>query len=427
LAHTTLWNSADVEEYRIQAIPVANSPEVDSLYPMGAKPHVVQREPRSVYMDANATTPLLEEVFNEMVPWYFSRAGNASSGHTQGRAARAAIEVARQHVTDLIGCNRGELVFTSGGTEADNLAIFGTVTGPGVHIITTIVEHHAVLHPVERLEQLGCTATYLPVSEDGQVSTEDLRRALRPNTRLISVMMANNETGVLQPVEEIGRIARDRGILFHVDAVQAAGKVPVDVKKIGCDLLSISGHKMHASQGTGALFIREGVNLRSMLCGGEHELGRRAGTENLAGIVGFGKAAEIAKRGLYDGSVAKLKRLRDELERSLLRKIGDAGINGGPAPRVPNTANLWFGGVEGPRLLRQLDERGLSVSGGSACMAGRCQPSHVLSAMGLSMQKVSSSIRFSLSKQTTAEDVNFAIWQVSEAIEQLRAAASSGR
>jgi cysteine desulfurase len=376
-------------------------------------------------MDANATTPLLAEVFNVMMPWHFSRAGNASSGHNHGRAARAAIEEARQKVADLLHCNRSELVFTSGGTEADNLAIFGTVTEPGAHIITTSVEHHAVLHAVEGLGQRGCTATYLPVNEDGQVNTDDLRRALKPNTRLISVMMANNETGVLQPVEESGRVARDRGIPFHVDAVQAAGKVPIDVKKIGCDLLSISGHKMHAPQGTGALFIREGLKLVPMFYGGEHELGRRAGTENVAGIVGFGKAAEIALSGLYDGSVTKLKRLRDELERSLLREIGDAGINGGLAPRVPNTANLWFGGVEGPRLMRQLDEMGLSVSGGSACMAERCLPSHVLLAMGLPIQKASSSVRFSLSKQTTAEDVDSAVWQVSEAVEQLRTATKS--
>jgi cysteine desulfurase len=394
---------------------------------MGAKPQVVHREPRSVYMDANATTPLLAEVFNVMMPWYFSRAGNPSSGHTHGRAARAAIEDARQQVADLIGCNRSEVVFTSGGTEADNLAIFGTITEAGAHIITTSVEHHAVLHAVERLEQRGCTSTLLPVSEDGQVNTGDLRRALRPNTRLISVMMANNETGVLQPVEEIGRIMRDRCILFHVDAVQAAGKVPVDVKKIGCDLLSISGHKMHGPQGTGALYVREGVKLAPMFYGGEHELGRRAGTENVAGIVGFGKAAEIALSGLHDGSVAKLKRLRDELERSLLRETGDAGINGGLAPRVPNTANLWFGGIEGPRLLQQLDKMGLSVSGGSACTAGRCQPSHVLSAMGLSMRKARSSVRFSLSKQSTTEDVDYAIWQVLEAIEQFRAASGSCR
>ena len=382
---------------------------------------------RSVYMDANATTPLVAEVFNAMMPWYFSRAGNASSMHAQGRAARAAVEEARQQVADLLHCSPQDVVFTGGGTESDNLAIFGTVTEPGAHIVTTSIEHHAVLQAVERHEQRGCTAIYLPVDADGLIQIDELRRALRPDTRLISVMMANNETGVLQPVEEIGRIARDRGILFHVDAVQAAGKVPIDVRKIGCDLISISAHKMHGPQGTGALFVKEGVTLAPMFCGGEHELGRRAGTENVAGIVGFGKAAEIALSGLRDGSMTKLKRLRDELERSLLREIGDAGVNGVRAPRVPNTTNLWFGDVDGPQLLRRLDELGLSVSGGSACNAGRCQPSHVLLAMGLPFQKASSSIRFSLSKQTTGEDVDFAIWQVSEAIEQLRAASPSCR
>lgn len=384
-------------------------------------PKLDSRAGRCVYMDANATTPLLPEVMDAMMPWFFSRAGNASSGHGNGRAARAAIEVARQQVADLTHCNRPEIVFTSGGTEADNLAIFGAVTEPGAHIVTTSIEHHAVLHAVEKLEQRGCSVTYLPVTENGQIQTDDLRRALRPATRLISVMMANNETGVLQPVEEVGRIARDRGILFHVDAVQAASKVPIDVKRIGCDLLSISSHKMHGPQGTGALFVRDGVSLLPMFYGGDHELGRRAGTENVAGIVGFGEAAKIAMGGMRDGGATRLKRLRDELERSLLREIRDAGVNGGYAPRAPNTANLWFGGVEGPALLRKLDEMGLSVSGGSACNAGRCLPSHVLLAMGLSFQKASSSVRFSLSKQTTAEDVDFAIWQVSEAVEQIRA------
>lgn len=387
---------------------------------MVARPQLISREPRSVYLDANATTPLLAEVFNAMMPWFFSRAGNASSNHARGREAREGVETARSQVAGLIKAQPEEIVFTSGGTESDNLAVFGAVTEPGAHIITTSIDHHAVLHAVERLERRGCTATYLPVDANGQVDPDDLLRALKPNTRLISMMTANNETGVLQPVEEVGRIARNRGILFHTDAVQATGKVPIDVKKIGCDLLSVSGHKMHGPQGSGALFVRQGITLEPMFLGGHHESGRRAGTENVPAIVGLGKAAEIAVEGFRDGSVIKLKRLRDELERSILREVVDAGVNGAEAPRAPNTANLWFGSIEGPRLLRQLDEMGLAVSGGSACNAGSCQPSHVLLAMGLSMQRASSSIRFSLSKQTTAEDVDFAIWQVAEAIEQLR-------
>jgi cysteine desulfurase len=382
---------------------------------------------RLVYMDANATTPLLPEVFNAMMPWYFSRCGNASSSHKRGREARVAVELARLQMAELIGASAEEVVFTSGGTEADNLAIFGTITKPGAHIITTSIEHDAVMHAVQRLELNGCQATFLPVSEEGVIRTDDLRRALRPNTRLISVMMANNETGVLQPVEEIGRIARDTGILFHTDAVQAAGKVPIDVKKIRCDLLSISAHKMHGPQGVGALYVRDGVELEPMMYGGSHEEGRRAGTECVAGIVGFGQAASIAAGGFRDGSLQKIGKLRDELERSLLFEADDAGINGSRTARVPNTTNLWFGGVGGAKLLATLNELGLAVSGGSACNAGSCEPSHVLLAMGLSLQKAASSIRFSLSKQTTAKDVDFAICLVLGAIEQLGSSSNRQR
>lgn len=378
-------------------------------------------------MDANATTPLLPEVFEAMRPWLAERCGNASSQHAQGRAARTAVEFARQQVAALINCTRLEVLFTSGGTEADNLAIFGALPEPGAHIVTSSIEHHAVLHAVQELELRGATATYLPVDEGGVINTDDLRRALRPNTRLISVMMANNETGVLQPVEEIGRIARDRGILFHIDAVQAAGKVPIDVGRIDCDLLSLSGHKMHGPQGTGALFVRKGVNLAPMFYGGGHEQGLRAGTENVAGIVGLGMAAEIAQKGFADGSLQRMELLRNELERSLLLQAENAGVNGTRSARVPNTTNLWFGGVVGSLLLRMLDEKGLAVSGGSACNAGQCGASHVLLAMGLSLGRAASSVRFSLSKLTTAEDVDYAIWRVAEALEKLRKTSSMPR
>ena len=354
------------------------------------------------------------------MPWLKGTCGNASSAHTPGRAARGAVEGAREQVAELLHCRRAEVVFTSGGTEADNLAIFGTVTKRGSHIITSSVEHHAVLHAIERLEREGCTATYVPVNESGFVKPDDVRRALKPNTRLISVMMANNETGVLQPAEEIGRIARKAGVLFHTDAVQAAGKVEIDVARIGCDLLSISGHKMHGPQGTGALFVRDGVKLSPMFHGGSHESGRRAGTENVAGLVGFGQAAELARRGFQDGSIKKVERLRNELERSLLREAETAGINGSGATRVPNTTNLWFEGSGAENLLYLLDQKGVAVSGGSACTSGNSGSSHVLLAMKLSPARASSSIRFSLSKQTTAEDVDFAIWQVSEALDQFR-------
>jgi cysteine desulfurase len=360
-----------------------------------------------------------------MIPYLLGECGNASSNHRHGRQARAALETARQQVAYLLNASDSEVIFTSGGTEADNLAILGAVTEPDAHIITSSIEHHAVLHAVNRLEQRGCEATYLPVDANGRVNPEDVLSALRPNTRLISIMLANNETGVLQPVEEIGRIAREHGVLFHTDAVQSAGKVPVDVERIGCDLLSISGHKMHGPLGTGALFVRRGVKLEPMLHGGTQELGRRAGTENVVGAVGFGESAVIAQNGLKDGSLKKLAKLRDALENSVLAEVGEAGVNGSRNERVPNTTNIGFGGVDGPALLAMLDRMGVSVSGGSACNAGACEPSHVLMAMGLTPGRASRSVRFSLSKQTTAEDVDFAIWQVAEAVGKLRDAGSA--
>ena len=376
---------------------------------------------RSVYLDANATTPLLPEVFHAMTPWYLSRCGNASSGHLRGRESRDALERARCQVADLIGAQAGEIVFTAGGTEANNLAIFGTAVEPGAHIITTGIEHHAVLHAVDRLQsRFGWMVTHLAPDESGAVDADDLRRAIRRKTRLISVMMANNETGVLQSVQEVGRIARERGVLFHTDAVQAAGKTPIDVRKIGCDLLSLSAHKMHGPQGAGALYVRENVKLDPMLVGGAQEAGRRAGTENVAGIVGFGTAAEIARKGFKDGSLKRMEKMRDELEHSLLREAGTAGVNGARNLRVPNTTNIWFEGAQGGRLIHVLDRMGVAVSGGSACTANSCEPSHVLLAMGLSPSRASASVRFSLSKQTSMEDVDFAIWQVSEALDQLR-------
>jgi cysteine desulfurase len=387
---------------------------------MVARLQPVPQEPRLVYLDANATTPLLAEVFDAMTPWFISRTGNASSSHVHGRDAGEAVETARRRVAGLIGAETPEVVFTGGGTESDNLAIFGAVTEPGAHIVATSIEHHAVLHAVERLEHRGYTATYLPANGSGQIDAEDLRRALKPSTRLISVMMANNETGVLQPVEEVGRIARDRGILFHTDAVQAAGKVPIDVRKIGCDLLSISAHKMHGPQGVGALYVRSGVDLQPMFAGGNQERGLRAGTENVAGVVGFGKAAELAMNSIVDNGVGRIACLRDALERGILLAAGGAGVNGELARRVPNTTNIWFGGVDGPAFLHALDQLGLSASGGSACTAGRCEPSHVLLAMGVSFQKARASVRFGLSKLSTPDEVDLAIWRISEALGQIR-------
>ena len=374
---------------------------------------------RRVYMDANATTPLLPEVFEAMRPYFIERFGNASSVHSFGQQARGAVEMARIGVAALLHCRPAEIVFTSGGTESDNLALFGA-TKQGDHVITTTIEHHAVLHAAEQLTHCGREVTFVPVNADGVIDPEDVRRALRPNTRLISVMMANNETGAIQPVEKIGEIAADAGVLFHTDAVQTAGKLPLDVEKVGCHLLSISGHKMHAPQGTGILFVRKDTKIEPLFFGGTHERQRRAGTENLAGIVALGKAAEIARKGIDDGVPQKMAALRDRMEREILARVGEAGAHSTHAPRVPNTTNLWFDHLEGEALVISLDLKGLAVSGGSACASGASEPSHVLTAMKVPTARARASLRFSLSKLTTAEDVDFAIETVPQAVAKLR-------
>jgi cysteine desulfurase len=374
---------------------------------------------RRVYLDNNATSPLLPEVFEAMRPYFLEQFGNASSIHQQGQHARAAVEGAREQVAGLLNCRPAEVVFTSGGTEGDNLALFGMVR-PGDHVITSAVEHHAVLNACKRLEEMGCSVTYLPVDGRAMVDPDDVRRALRPNTKLISIIFANNETGVLQLVSEIGKIAAEADVYFHTDAVQAAGKVPLDVKEIGCDLLTITGHKMHGPQGAGALYVRKGTLLQPLFYGGRHERSRRAGTENLAGIVGLGKAAEIARAGFVDGSVMKMSALRDRLEWALLDCVDQAGVNSAGTPRVPNTTNIHFDCIEGEAMVIALDLKGLSVSTGAACSSGAIEPSHVLVAMGLSANQARASIRFSLGKQNTAEDIDFAIQLVPEVVGRLR-------
>jgi len=372
-----------------------------------------------VYFDNNATTPLLPEVFEAMRPYFFEKFGNASSIHQQGQQARSAVEHAREQVAELLNCRPAEIVFTSGGTEGDNLALFG-LARPGDHIITSAIEHHAVLNSCHRLEEMGCNVTYLPVDGRGLVDPDDVRRALRPETKLISIMSANNETGVLQAVNEIGKIAAEADVYFHTDAVQAAGKIPVDVKETGCDLLTISAHKFHGPQGTGALFVRKGTLPQPLFYGGRHERSRRAGTENLAGIVGLGKAAEIALAGFADGSVAQLTALRDRLENTVLESIEQVAVNGGGAPRTPNTSNISFDCIEGEAMVIALDLKGLSVSTGAACSSGAIEPSHVLTAMGLSADRARGSIRFSLGKQNTAEDVEFALELIPQVLNRLR-------
>ncbi|HYX70305.1 MAG TPA: cysteine desulfurase family protein [Terriglobales bacterium] len=375
---------------------------------------------RRVYLDNNATTPLLAEVREAMLPYLGEEQfGNASSIHHYGQQTRAAVERAREQVAALLGCREAEVVFTSGGTEADNLALFGLAKS-GDHIITSTIEHHAVLNSAKRLEALGCEVTYVPVDGRGLVDPGDVRRALRKSTKLISIMMANNETGVLQPVEEIGKLAAEADVWFHTDAVQATGKVPVSVKKIGCDLLSISAHKIQGPQGIGALYVRKGTLLEAMLYGGRHERSRRAGTENVAGIVGLGRAAEIARAGLEQGEDSRLGGLRDRYEKTVLEQIEAVGVNGAGAPRVPTTSSIWFDFIEGEAMVIAMDLKGVAVSTGAACSSGAIEPSHVLTAMGLSPERARASIRFSLGKQNTAEEVDYALSLLPEVVGRLR-------
>jgi cysteine desulfurase len=374
---------------------------------------------RRVYLDNNATTPLLPEVFEAMRPYFAEHFGNASSIHHHGQETRAAVERARESVAALLGCRSSEIVFTSGGTEGDNLAISGLARA-GDHVISSSIEHHAVLNSCKHLEAIGCEVTYVPVDGRGLVDPDDVRRALRPNTKLITIMMANNETGVLQPVKELGNLAAEADVYFHTDAVQAAGKTPIEVKRIGCDLLSISGHKLHAPQGVGALYVGKGTILQPMFYGGSHERSRRAGTENVPGIIGLGKAAEIAREALDRGDLAKMAAMRDHIEQTILSEVEATGVNGEGAPRVPNTTNIHFDYIEGEALVIALDLKGLAVSTGAACSSGAIEPSHVLTAMGLPPEIARASLRFSLGKQNTPDDVQFALDLVPQTVARLR-------
>jgi cysteine desulfurase len=374
---------------------------------------------RRVYFDNNATTPVLPEILEAMRPYLAEHFGNASSIHHHGQETRAAVERARESVATLLGSRPSEIVFTSGGTEGDNLAIFGLVRA-GDHVITSTIEHHAVLNSCKHLESVSCDVTYVPVDGRGLIDPEDVRRALRPNTRLITIMIANNETGVLQPVEEIGKVAAEADVYFHNDGVQAAGKVAMDVSRIGCDLLSISGHKMHAPQGVGALYVRKGTILQPMLYGGSHERSRRAGTENVPGIVALGKAAELARESLQRGDAVGMAAMRDRIERTVLGTVKATGVNGEGAPRVPNTTNIYFDYIEGEALVIALDLKGLAVSTGAACSSGAIEPSHVLTAMGLRPDRARASLRISLGKQNTPEEVEFALSLVPQTAARLR-------
>jgi cysteine desulfurase len=377
-----------------------------------------------IYLDHNATTPVDPAVLEAMLPYFSGDFGNASSIHTFGQRARAAVETAREQVATLLGARPQEIVFTSGGTESDNHAIFGIVQPmldrqPTAHVITTAIEHEAVLNTCQALEERGVSVTYLAVSRDGLIDLEDLRKAVRPETVLITVMHANNELGTVQPLAEIGRIATEQDIYFHTDAVQSTGKIPVDVGACQLDLLSLSGHKIYAPKGVGAIYIKGGTRLRQLLYGGHHQRGFRPGTENVAGVVGLGKAAELAQVALAEDN-ARISNLRDRLETDLLARVPDARINAVGAPRTPNTSNFTFRGVEGEALIIALDLKGIGCSTGAACSSGAVEPSHVLTAIGLSASEARATVRFSLGRHTRAAEIDAALEIVPTAVAQLR-------
>jgi cysteine desulfurase len=377
---------------------------------------------RRVYLDNNATTPVAPEVFEAMKPYLLDDFGNASSIHWYGQRAKAALELSREHVARLLNARPGEISFTSGGTESDNAALVGIVEASRSekkHIITTAIEHHAVLHTARALEKRGVRVTHVPVGASGVVDPSDIAKAIGPDTVLISVMHANNELGTLQPLEAIGRIARERDIYFHTDAVQSAGKVPVDVEKLDVDLLSLSAHKLHGPKGVGALYVRRGTVLRPLLFGGHHERDRRPGTENVPGIAGLGKAAELAnEHGASDAE--RIGALRDRLEEGILKSVSGATVVGDRTRRLPSTTNISFDTIEGEGFVIAMDLRGIACSTGAACSSGSLEPSHVLSAIGR-REQARSSIRFSLGRFNTSEDIDYTLEVLPRVVEQLRA------
>jgi cysteine desulfurase len=382
---------------------------------------------RHVYLDYNATTPVDPEVLSAMMPFFANDFGNASSIHSAGQEARAAVESARASVASLIGAKPSEIVFTSGGTEADNLAIFGFAAAfrrERKHIIASPIEHHAVLNAVEALEKQGIDVTWLPISSDGVIDPEDVRRALRPETILIAVMHANNELGTIQPISEIGRIAFEADVYFHCDAVQSAGKIPIDVNEMKVDFLALSAHKIYGPKGVGALYVRENTPLEPLFFGGTHERDRRPGTENVSGIVGMGKAAELAKAHLKD-EPARLSELRNRLEAGICESVPETRVNGERNRRVSNTTNITFAHAEGESLVIALDLQGVQCSTGAACSSGAILPSHVLSAIGLPRDQAKSTLRFSLGRFTTREEVDFALEVIPSVVGRLRAISPS--
>ncbi len=384
---------------------------------------------RLVYLDNNATTAVAPEVFEAMQPFFTQHYGNPSSMHTFGGKVGRYVDSARQQVAELLGASPAEVVFTAGGSEGDNLALRGTLealAGSKRHIVTTRVEHPAVRGPCHHLQKLGYRLTELSVDKDGALNLDELAEAITADTAIVSVMWANNETGVLFPIEQIAQIVKARGVVFHTDAVQVAGKIPIDLSRIPVDLLTLSGHKLHGPKGVGALFVRKRTKLLPLIIGGHQEGGKRAGTENVPGIVGLGKACELAGR-YFDEEFGKVRGLRDRLQAGLLQRTPDAYVNG--KRRLPNTLNISFEYVEGEAILMLMDQLGIAASSGSACTSGSLEPSHVMRAMGVPFTRAHGSIRFSLSRYNSQEEVDYVVEHLPPIIERLRAISpfTSGR
>jgi cysteine desulfurase len=375
---------------------------------------------RRVYLDHNASTPVHPEVVRAMLPYFEERFGNPSSVHDFGREAREGLDTAREQVAGFLEVGKDEIVFTSGGTESDNLAVKGVAAARGRgHIVTSQIEHHAVLRTCQSLEGQGFGVTYVPVDEHGMVDPDDVRRALRADTILVSIMHANSEVGTIQPAQEIGRVTRERGIPFHVDGVQTFGKVPIDLEAFGIDLLSFSSHKIYGPKGVAGLYIRKGTRMVSIQHGGDHERRRRAGTENVAAIVGFGQAVEVRARDMHEEAV-RVVALRDRLWDGISARVPDVRLNGHPIRRLPGTCNMCFRNVESESIVLGLDLKGIGVSAGSACTSGNVEPSYVLVGMGVPLDWAMGSVRCSLGRGTAAEDIDYVIESVEPLVAKLR-------
>jgi len=379
---------------------------------------------KRIYMDHAATTPTDIEVVKEMEPYFTQKYGNPNSIHSFGQEAKEAVEEAREKIARLIGANPSEIVFTAGGTEADNYAIKGIAWAnqkKGNHIITSKIEHHAVSHSCHFLEKHKFNVTYLPVDKYGLINPDDVKRAITNKTILVTILHANNEIGTIEPIKEIGKIVKGAGLYFHTDSVQTVGHIPIDVNDLGVDMLSLSGHKLYGPNGVGVLYLRKGTKIDSLMDGGGQEKNRRAGTENVAGIVGIGKAAELAEKRLAQGEEDKIIKLRDKLIKNIMNKVENVRLNGHPTNRLPGNVNFCFEFIEGESMLLNLDMEGVAASSGSACTSGSLEPSHVLLAIGLPPEIAHGSLRLTLGKDNTEEDIDYVIDILPKIIEKLRA------